>query len=108
MGVELSLLQWTIAKMQVAFLRSQKKFQNFAIVTFPEIVLGNVFKHPLSDYDVVYLFLMPAAYKKIRPKLEAELKPGARVVSYVWPIDGWEDDVIDMAQGQPNVFLYRR
>ncbi|MBI5794420.1 class I SAM-dependent methyltransferase [Candidatus Uhrbacteria bacterium] len=117
-GVELSLLQWMVANVQVAFLRSQIMIRSvcdrkrnsppFSIVTWPTFVLGNAFTHPLSDYDVVYLFLTPKAYKKIRPKLEAELKPGARVVTYVWPIDGWEEDVLDMAEGQPNLFLYRR
>ncbi len=108
-GVELSLLQWGIAKLQVAICRSQEKFKNFAIAKKDlRIVFGNVFKHPLSEYDVVYLFLMPETYEKIKPKLELELKPGARVITYVWPIPGWEEDVLDMAEGQPNLFLYKR
>lgn len=70
--------------------------------------LANAFKHDLSDTDVVYLFLMPETYEKIRPKFEAELKPGARVISYVWPIPDWEPTEINESKDSPKLFLYQR
>ncbi|MFA4846057.1 MAG: class I SAM-dependent methyltransferase [Patescibacteria group bacterium] len=96
-GVELSLLQHGVGWLQSRLAGSNVRHK-----------FGNVFAHDLSSYDAVYLFLMPKTYEKIRPKLEAELKPGARVLTYVWPIPGWEEDVLDMAEGSPNLFLYKR
>lgn len=96
-GIELSLLPYGIGWLQSWFAGARVRHR-----------FGNVFKHDLSPYDVVYLFLMPATYEKIRSKLERELKPGARVVTYVWPMPGWEEDALDMMEGQPNLFLYRR
>ena len=57
---------------------------------------------------MVGLFLMPEAYAKLRPKFEKELKPGARVMSYVWPIPGWESEQVDAQEGRATIFLYKR
>lgn len=96
-GVELSLLQFGIGWLQNQFARSGVN-----------IKLANAFKQDLTDTDVVYLFLMPETYEKIRPKFETELKPGARVISYVWPIPGWEPVAVDQTHDSPKLFLYQR
>ncbi len=97
-GVELSLLQYLIANIRRVMLRTWN-------VRF---VLANAFQYNLRDADAVYMFLMPETYEKIRPKLEAELRPGTRVVTYVWPIEGWEPSVVDEVEGKSKLFLYRR
>lgn len=96
-GIEMSALHVLIAKLRAAIGK--------ALV---EVRWGNLFKTNLAEADVVYLFLMPEAYKKLRPKFEAELKPGARVVSYVWPIPGWEPKEISKEQGKLDLYLYQR
>jgi precorrin-6B methylase 2 len=53
------------------------------------VVWGNFFHVSLADATVVTLFLSQGANRKLRSKLLAELKPGTRVVSYVWTFDGW-------------------
>ncbi len=95
-GVELSLLQYLVAVVQAVASKSRARFR-----------FQNVFSHDLSNYDVTYMFLMPETYEKIRPKLEKELKPGSRVISYVWPIPGWSPDVIDKQEGQLDLYLYK-
>jgi ubiquinone/menaquinone biosynthesis C-methylase UbiE len=97
-GVELSVAQWLAANVRRIITRSWN-------VRF---VLGNAFRYDLRDADAAYLFLMPETYEKIRPKLEAELKSGARVLSYVWPIPGWEPTTVDEHPDAPKLFLYRR
>ncbi len=98
-GVELSLLQWMVANLQSRLDGSASK---------TSFILGNAFKHDLSEYDAVYMFLMPATYKKIQHKLEKELKPGSRVVSYVWPIPGWMPTKIDKVEGAVDIYFYQR
>lgn len=54
-----------------------------------EILRENMFDFPLQDATVVLMFLWPGAMTKLKPKLEQELVPGARVVSYWHPVPGW-------------------
>lgn len=43
----------------------------------------------LSDADVIVCYLLPDALARLQPKLETELKKGARVVSYAFAIGTW-------------------
>jgi SAM-dependent methyltransferase len=95
-GIELSFLQWL-----VAYLLSLR----WKTI---EIFLGDVFNHNLSSYDVVYMFLMPETYKKLRDKLTTELQPGSRVITYVWPIPDWTPSYVDRVEGAPDIYLYIR
>jgi len=65
---------------------------------------GNLFDLDFSGATVVATFLWPGAMDRLRPKLEAELRPGARVVSHCHPIDGWTAAVHDR---RTDVYLYR-
>lgn len=53
------------------------------------VVWGNFFHVDLSEATVVTLFLSKGANRRLKAKLLSELKPGARVVSYVWTFDDW-------------------
>lgn len=67
----------------------------------------NLFKTDISNADIIYVFGMPSALsKKLRPKFEKELRPGTRIVSYVFPIEGWEPKIIDWPKNQSPVYLY--
>lgn len=44
----------------------------------------------LSDADAVFVFLMPKAMERLRDKLQTECRPKTRVVSYTFPIPGWQ------------------
>jgi predicted RNA methylase len=54
------------------------------------IVNDDMFNVNLTSADVVFLYLTTSANEKIRPKLEAELKKGVRVVSHDYEIVGWK------------------
>ena len=95
-GFEVSLLPYLLA--QIRRLRG-KKFR----VRFKDF-----WWQDLRQADVVFFFLMPKIFPKLKEKLERELKPGARVISYVWPIDGWEPTRVDRREGSPALYLYLR
>ncbi len=97
-GVELSFAQFF-----AAWIRG--KLAGVPGVSFR---LGDAFSADVSGADGVYLFLMPDTYEKIRPKLEAELKPGAHVVTYVWPMPGWAPQKTDSVEGKSALYLYVR
>jgi len=59
------------------------------------ILHSDMFKVDVSPADVVTLYLTTSANKKVRPKLELELRPGSRVVSHDYEILGWRPLKVD-------------
>ena len=94
-GIEVNPLLVLIAKLKVASagLRSSVK-----------IVRGNLYDHSFRDADVVAIYLSPQGNKRLREKLERELKDGARVVSHRWRFEGWEPVKVDEER---KVYLYK-
>lgn len=68
------------------------------------VVREDLFVTPLARASVVALFLWPSAMERLRPRLEAELAPGTRVISNCHPIVGWSPTEVDRRR---EVFLYR-
>ena len=93
-GIELSplLVLWSRLSIMTSGLRSQAR-----------VIQGNLFKQDLSQSDLVTMFLMPKVIEGLKDKLEGELKPGARVVSYAFPVEGWEPHKADEEAG---IYLY--
>lgn len=54
-----------------------------------KVVWGNFFHTDLSDATIVTLFLTQGTNQKLKSKLLSELKPGTKVVSYVWTFKDW-------------------
>ncbi len=90
-GIELSpdLCHSTRARVRKLGLEAQVK-----------IVQGNLLKVDLSHADVVTLYLLTSSNDRLRPNLEHDLKPGARVVSNDFEIRGWKPaQVIKVSTG---------
>ena len=67
------------------------------------IVWGNIFNQNISDATIVTLFLWQRTNQKLTKKLLSELKPGTRVVSYIWTFDDW---IPVRADEHNRVYLY--
>jgi len=79
------------------------------------ILHSNLFDVDISPADVVFLYLTTSANEKVKPKLEAELKPGARVVSHDYEIVGWKPAKVEEFCENPKLgypshtlYLYKR
>jgi protein-L-isoaspartate O-methyltransferase len=75
-----------------------------------KIVHGDALKTDLTGADVVTLYLLTSSNERLRPVLEAQLKPGARVVSHDFEIRGWKAEQIEkmMVDGRPHmIYAYR-
>jgi SAM-dependent methyltransferase len=53
----------------------------------------DLFDTDISEATVVTLYLLPSLNEQLRPKLNAELAPGARVVSHEFGLGRWAPDV---------------
>ncbi len=50
----------------------------------------------VSDATIVALYLVSALNVKLRPRLTAQLRPGARIVSHNFAMGDWQPDVVDV------------
>ncbi len=66
-----------------------------------EIRLGNALDADLREASVVTLFLFPEINARLAPKLRAELRPGARIVSHRFGLGDWPPDRQVEARGHP-------
>lgn len=96
-GLEISLIPYLLAKIKSIGYSPNLKLK---------IYYKNLWKYDLSDADVIYVWLMPAAMPKLKKKFEAELKPGTKVVAYIWPIKGWKPIKTDKQKGGADIYLY--
>jgi cyclopropane fatty-acyl-phospholipid synthase-like methyltransferase len=53
----------------------------------------------VSPATVVTLYMLPDFNAKLRPIFDKQLKPGSRVVSHDFPIDGWVPDRVETIKG---------
>ncbi len=77
-GIEIDPLRYWIAKIRFAVnrfsgnLRTERK---------------NFFDIDLSEATVVFAYLIPKTLARLKPKFLKELKPGTRIVTFVYKID---------------------
>ena len=73
------------------------------------IIHGNALRADLRDADVVTLYLLTSSNERLKPMLEQQLKPTARVVSHDFEIRGWKAAAVHkmMVDGRAHsIYLY--
>lgn len=75
-----------------------------------KIIWGDIFRADISEASVVTVFLWQRTNTKLKKKLQRQLRPGTRVVSYIWTFEDWipvdedkEDRVYLYIIGRSNV-----
>ncbi len=82
-GFEISLVPYLIGLFRI------RKFRPRVDIRFRDF-----FNVSLRDAQVVYCFLTPKAMAALAPKFRQELQPGTRVLSYAFPILGWQPEQV--------------
>lgn len=90
-GLELSPLVYAWAHIRNFFLRSKSK-----------VLLRDFRSIDYSNANVLVFYLLPEILKIMRPKFEAELKPGTRIVSYAFEVEGWNPVYIEPKNCEKN------
>lgn len=73
-----------------------------------EIIHASLLDVDLSRADVLVLYLSPTVNEFIRPKLERELKEGARVISRSFIFQGWTPEREEsVSEEKLHLYLYR-
>lgn len=68
---------------------ARERAQKAGVAAKTSFVEGDLFETDIRRATVVTLYLTPKALNRLKSKLLAELKPGARIVAFTFPIEGW-------------------
>lgn len=81
-GIEISPFLWMVSRVRQRLAKNSARF-----------ILGNYEKLPLTEYDVVFAYLSPIVMDALWLKAEAEMRPGALLLSFEFPVDETEADI---------------
>lgn len=99
-GVELS---------EDLFNQANQRIQALGLEHEIRMIHGNLLNVDLSPADVVTVFLLTSSNARLKPNLEKELRPGARVLSTEFEIRGWKpSQVLKIEAGgrTHTIYLY--
>ena len=71
-----------------------------------KFVEQDLFQADIHEATVVTLYLLTSVNLKLRPKLQKELKPGARIVSHQFNMGDWQPEKRILIGGRP-IYLWR-
>jgi cyclopropane fatty-acyl-phospholipid synthase-like methyltransferase len=82
---------------------SKLKAMRMAKSARPHFARKDIWSVDLSDFDVVTSYAFPRMMDRLEEKFDRELKPGARVVLYTFPLPHWQPEFID-----GKIYVYRK
>ncbi len=88
---------------------ARNKAEKLGLSEAAQFIDGDMFEVDLTSADVVTMYLLTAANEKVRPKLESELRIGARVVTHDFPITNWSRQRrldFNVESGKHVLYLY--
>lgn len=89
---------------------ARRSVEDYGLEGRVEIVNGDFFDVDISEATVVTLFLLTSVNEALRPKLERELRDGARVVSHEFRIPTWQEErrveILDENNISHIIYLY--
>ncbi|MFA6271670.1 MAG: class I SAM-dependent methyltransferase [Patescibacteria group bacterium] len=104
-GVEISFLPYVYSKIksQVMNTKIVHKMKGRVLIKY-----RNLFQQSLNSADLVICFLMPKSITELEAKFSSELKKGAKVISYVFPLKSY----VPIAVSKPEkssiaIYLYQ-
>jgi protein-L-isoaspartate O-methyltransferase len=95
------------------YISSQNKIRKLGLEKTARIIHGDILKQNYSSANMIAVYLLPDSNLKLQPILEAQLKPGTRVVAHDFGIGGWTPTrtitIPDDGEGRSHtLFLYIR
>ncbi len=95
-GIEISPLLYFYSKIRSLFYEKV------------DIHYGNFFLHNLSRADVVYAFLRPKLYDKLKEKINSGLKNNSEIILACWPSEKSKPIRISKEEHRVTYYLYKK
>jgi hypothetical protein len=89
--------------------KSEARLEELSLSNRAKVIQANLLDVDLSPASVVTLYLLTSANTMLKPNLEKSLKPGSRVVSHDFQIDGWTPVKTERVRGDGRthtIYLY--
>jgi tRNA A58 N-methylase Trm61 len=74
--------------------RARSEIKKLNLEDRVNMIHDDLFNVDLKDADVVTLYLTTSGNERLRPKLEHELKRGAKVISHDFKVGNWKASVV--------------
>ncbi len=74
--------------------RARSEIKRLNLEDRVRMIHGDLFNVDLSEADVVTLYLTTSGNERLRPKLEHELKNGAKVISHDFKVGNWKASIV--------------
>ena len=92
--------------------QSMKRIASLGLTSMARIISGDLMKQDYSSADLLTVYLLPIASRKLSPILQKQLKSGARIVSHNAEFPNWApvkiEEIPDDGQGHRHrLYLYR-
>jgi precorrin-6B methylase 2 len=74
-----------------------------------QLRMKNLFLEDLRNADCIFLYLMPGIMDSLLVKFAEELRPGTKIVSYAFPLQGLnpiKTEEVPWIQGKKKILLY--
>ncbi|MGH7829351.1 MAG: SAM-dependent methyltransferase, partial [Candidatus Binatia bacterium] len=84
--------------------KSRAKAREEGVAHLVEFRVQDALTVDVSEATVVTLYLLPEFNEKLKPILQKQLKPGARIVSHDFDIEGWSPTKVER---MPGTVLHR-
>jgi predicted RNA methylase len=98
-GYELVPTVWLLGKIRILLSGSRITWK-----------MADVRTADFHDADCIFLYLLPGVLEQLLPLFDAQLKPGTRVISSVFPLEGRKLERTEAVQwmgGERKVQVYR-
>jgi len=98
-GIEKSKILYWVSKIRSVYTRKRGKLV---------IINGDFFKSDLSQFDVVFCFLITKAMQRLEPNFN-KMKINSKIISYMFPLksDYFKEKIIDLGKGD-KIFIYQK
>jgi protein-L-isoaspartate O-methyltransferase len=92
--------------------QSMKRIASLGLTSTAHIIYGDLMKQDYSSADLLTIYLLPIAGRKLGPILEKQLKGGARIVSHNAEFPNWTplkiEEIPDDGEGHSHrLYLYK-
>lgn len=86
--------------------RARENAERAGVAGHVRFEVGDALRTDLSAASVVTVYLLPFLHARLTPRLLAQLRPGARIVTHAFPLQSWPPDRTDTVGESSRLFLY--
>lgn len=95
-GIEISPIFYLYSKIKSLFYKNVK------------IKFGSFLWHNLKNADIIYVFLLPRTYGKLKNKLKNNTKENTKVILAAWPFENTKYSQISKKKENIDYYLYNK